>query len=414
MSTKIGYQGISGSYSEKAAVLLATQAKLDEHELVPLLSSRAVIEALNNGQVDYGVIAVRNTTAGSVAETESALRGGRFAVVGTVSLNINHAIFLQNKQIDPNAVAEVRSHEQALRQSAANLDALFPSASKIAIEDTAIGAARLAKGDYGPNVAVVCSRDTGEAYGLHLYRENVQDSPDNRTEFVLVRRALKQLPPEQTENIGMKLAVKTVTKDSLSVITKTLVITTIWAGVVAKELFGFSSLRAAFTIGGIASGIFLLLTSNKIQNWLQYRTIKGYWRYLLYPDADKPLVAQDHSVPRVVCIDEGDSGLRIRGWLCKSPILPWFESTQVLLSPFGTKTGRLVYWYTNTIEAKRDSFLDGVVSLGWSKSHTNERLNSMSGWYVGRLTGDIGVIKYERITKKEFEEITSGVEQKTR
>lgn len=410
MASRIGYQGISGSYSEKAAILLATQAKLPDQQLVPLLSSSQVIKDLTNGRIEYGVVATRNTTAGSVEETESALRGGRFAVVETVRLSINHAVFLQCKEANPNAVKEVRSHEQALRQSATNLNNLFPTASKIPIEDTAIGAARLADGKYGPHVAVVCSRDTGEAYGLHLYRQNVQDLPDNKTEFVLLKTASKQTPPERPDNFGTRLAIKTVTKDSLSIITKTLVVITILAGVTAKEIFGLSSLRAAFTIGAVASGIFLLLTSNKIQSWLQFRSIKGYWRYSLYPDDDKPLVAQDHTIPRVVRIDEGDSGLRLQGWMCKTPVAPWFESTQVLLSPFGTKNGRLVYWYTNTIEAKKGSFLDGVVSLGWSKSHTNDRLDCMSGWYVGRLTGDIGVIRYERITRAEFASTVAGTE----
>jgi prephenate dehydratase len=403
MSTRIGYQGIVGSNSEKAAELLSASAKLVDYVLVPLLSSENVINALKNGDIDYGVVAVRNSTAGPVSETQSALQGGRFEVVESVTLRIKHSLFLLERQVLPDQVDEVRSHEQALRQCSGNLKYLLPNALNIPIEDTAIGASRLAKGDYRSNVAIVCAREIGESLGLYLFREGIEDSHDNRTEFVLVRvESLKSLQVF-SDNIATKIMTKTVTRDTLSILTRVLVVITIFAGVLAKDLLGYTSLRAALSIGGAASGVFWLLTSNWVQNWLQFRTVKGYWRYNLFPDEDKPLVAQYHDVARVVCIDEGDTGLRIQGKLCKTPAIPWFESNQVLISPFGTKSGRLVYWYTNVHDATKESLFDGVVSLAWTKDHSNDLLLSMSGCYVGRTTGDIGVIKFERITKEDYE-----------
>lgn len=407
MFLKIGYQGTVGSYSEKAAKVLAHSAKLEDYTLVPLLSSSSVISSLKGGEIDYAVVAVRNTSAGPVAETEAALQGGRFAVIESTTMRIRHSIFLHSDKVSPDEVLEIKSHEQALRQCSANIERFFPKAVKVPIEDTAIGAARLARGEYESNVAIVCSRDTGESLGLHLFKEGIEDSPDNKTEFVLMKAISPASSAMSRESVATWIAMKAVTKDTLSIVTKVLVVVTILAGVLAKDLLGFSSLRAALTIGGFASVVFLLLTSNKLQNWLQFRTIKGYWKYSLHPDADKPLVAQHHDVPRVVCIDDGDSGLRIQGWLCTNPVVPWFESNQVLLSPFGTKTGRLVYWYTNVHDATKESLLGGVVSLAWAKNHSNELLTSMAGWYVGRLTGDSGVIRYERIPKDEFDRIVT-------
>jgi len=186
---KIGFQGISGSYSEKAAILLAAKSEIKKYELIPLVSSKQVIEAIKIRKIDLGVVAVRNSTAGSVKETEMALKDGLFTVLKKASLSINHAIFFQNNKVTADKIKFIKSHEQALRQSKKKLNSLFPNAEIIPIEDTAIGAARLADNEYGPNVAVVCSRDTGEAYRLHLFKENVQDEPNNQTEFVLLKGA---------------------------------------------------------------------------------------------------------------------------------------------------------------------------------------------------------------------------------
>jgi hypothetical protein len=82
-----------------------------------------------------------------------------------------------------------------------------------------------------------------------------------------------------------------------------------------------------------------------------------------------------------------------------------FESDDVLLSAFGKKTGRLVYWYKSVPEAKRESTFDGVVSLSWTRKHPGELLKSMSGWYVSSGKGGIGRIYYERISKEKFEAV---------
>lgn len=70
---RIGYQGIRGSNSETATdefVRTLRLQRMGEVELVPSVSSMGVIQALREGRVDFGVLAVRNKIAGEVKETK--------------------------------------------------------------------------------------------------------------------------------------------------------------------------------------------------------------------------------------------------------------------------------------------------------------------------------------------------------
>ena len=77
------------------------------------------------------------------------------------------------------------SHEQALKQTKATIQKLLPDVKTEAIEDTAIGAYRLANGELEDNVAVICRKNAGEDNGLYLVKENINDSEDNVTEFYM-------------------------------------------------------------------------------------------------------------------------------------------------------------------------------------------------------------------------------------
>ena len=55
------------------------------------------------------------------------------------------------------------------------------------MEDTAIAARYLADGRLPEDTAVLCRKNAGEAFGLHLVAENLEDDPRNMTEFILIK-----------------------------------------------------------------------------------------------------------------------------------------------------------------------------------------------------------------------------------
>lgn len=61
---KIGYQGDIGSNNEAAAGKFANRENLSEVVFVPLITSEGVADAMRQNTIDYGVMAIGNSSAG--------------------------------------------------------------------------------------------------------------------------------------------------------------------------------------------------------------------------------------------------------------------------------------------------------------------------------------------------------------
>jgi prephenate dehydratase len=156
-------------------------------ELLPLISSQNVIDNLKTGQINYGVVAIRNSIGGRVEETYDAIKDENLEVVAEETLAIHHCLFKKNKDVRDEEINLIISHVQALKQTEKSLGFLYPSIKTMEIEDTAIGARKLAEGIYDDKTAVICRKNAGERFGLVLVKEDIEDSKDNRTEFKMFR-----------------------------------------------------------------------------------------------------------------------------------------------------------------------------------------------------------------------------------
>lgn len=179
---KIGYMGIPLSNSERAAQIVSQRRNIDA-ELVPLVSSEGVVKAILSGSVDYGVVAIRNMVVGPVLETERAMKMGDLRSIEEFSIPIHHCVFIKKPEAKISVVA---SHVQALGQTYRNVSQMFPGTDRLEVEDTALAAEMLADGRLPDSTAVICGMAAGKHYGLFLVKENVEDDPDNWTDFALI------------------------------------------------------------------------------------------------------------------------------------------------------------------------------------------------------------------------------------
>ena len=399
----VGFQGIRGSNSELAAIELLKRAGIEDYQLEPCLSSREVVAKLFDRRVDLGALAIRNNAAGEVEESSRALRGYQFDEVARCSLPVIHCLFAKSSTVRPSDLRVIYSHEQALLQCRENVRQLCPEATLVPMDDTALAARSLAGGAYPENSGVICSRAAGTRFGLHLLKESLQDRPDNATEFVLLRSLASAVttPPSRLERLVMTVTSQRLVEYAV----RGAVVATILGAFLLRDYFGWSSLDAAMGLAGGASAIVLLLTSRRLREWVQLRTLKGYWRYSVEPRLGDAPESQQHKLVRVVQIDGGDRGFRLRGWRQGDGDTVRWEDRRTLVSLPGTRRGNLVYWYANTHGQPNETQLDGVVSLSWTKSHPAQRVDNMSGWYTGFATGDVGIIRYERISASEFDQV---------
>lgn len=187
---RIGYQGIPGSNAETASEQFVQRFAMEPATLVPLVTSKGVVQALHDGSIDYGVMAVRNKIAGDVAETTDALQTIDYDIYGALAIPIYHCL-CKHPDVQVEDATTIASHPQALLQTQNVRKQLYPTLLEVETPDTALAAKQLATGELPHTTMVLCSKQAGLQYGLEIVHEDMKDLPDeivNETEFLVVRR----------------------------------------------------------------------------------------------------------------------------------------------------------------------------------------------------------------------------------
>lgn len=201
---KIGYQGISGAYSEMAAesfVARKYKGKSDlGFEYVGCENFDKIFTSVESGEFEYGVIPVENSLAGSIHKNYDLLGKHNLKVVGEVYVHVNHQLVgLKNTKLSE--VKEVYSHYQALAQCEYNIKKLLPSAKAVEYFDTA-GSAQYVKQTGDKSKAGLASVKAAKVYGLSILQKNFQDDKNNYTRFLVVNkeyRSFRSYVPKKTE-----------------------------------------------------------------------------------------------------------------------------------------------------------------------------------------------------------------------
>lgn len=175
----VAYQGEPGAYGEEGARALFPDA---EHTAVP--SIRKVFEAVEVGRVEYGLVPMDNSQAGSITETYDLFLKHGLHLVGETVVRVDHCLLaLPGSALDD--VQEVVSHPQAIAQSEEFLNAL---GVRVRAEYNTAGAAKRIAEERLAGTAAIASRRAAELYGLEVLAERIQTYPDNHTRFGALAR----------------------------------------------------------------------------------------------------------------------------------------------------------------------------------------------------------------------------------
>jgi prephenate dehydratase len=184
---RIGVQGAAGSFSEAAAQSFVAKHQLPTAELCYLITAERVLKALDQGDVDYAVIAIANNRGGVVWEAVTALAPYRCHIQDRLGLLIQqNLLVLPGLALDQ--ITEVHSHIQALSQCRDFLFYKLRQAKVVEADDTAESAKRLANGILPKTAAVIARSECAELYGLQLLSKNIQDLTHNETSFLWLKR----------------------------------------------------------------------------------------------------------------------------------------------------------------------------------------------------------------------------------
>ncbi|MBQ3080272.1 MAG: chorismate mutase [Clostridia bacterium] len=175
----IAVQGIEGANSQEASEKLVKRGNI-----LYVKTFAAIFDAVESGFCDYGVLPIENNINGSVRAVYELMRERKFAIVRSTRLNIRHSL-LAVPGASLSDIREITSHEQALGQCSNFIHSLGDHVHTAACLNTAVAARDVAKnGD--KSVASLSSRQCAKLYGLNVLKDDVQDSANNYTRFILV------------------------------------------------------------------------------------------------------------------------------------------------------------------------------------------------------------------------------------
>lgn len=205
---RVGCQGVTGSYQEQACKKLFGDKPLTFYP-----SFNGVFKAVDNGELDYGILPIINSTAGSVTETYDLMRKYEFYITARVQVEISHCLAVR-PGVAFEKITHVLSHEQALSQCSDFLrDSKLP---KTACLNTALAAQEVR--DSGAPIAAICSEECARLYGLHVLRSNIANVWPNYTKFICISKKLQI--PENPGTISVSLSIPNVKGSLYRLLTK--------------------------------------------------------------------------------------------------------------------------------------------------------------------------------------------------
>jgi chorismate mutase/prephenate dehydratase len=177
---RVVYQGVPGAYSHAAT--LKYFGENADCSCVPTF--RAAMEAIKNGEADYAVLPLDNSTAGIVNDTYDLLREYDNYIVAEETVKIEHAL-VGIPGTDISKVKRVYSHAQGLMQCAKFLE--DKGWQQLGAPNTAVAAKKILDDKDSTQVAIA-SETAAKLYGLEILASHINTSGVNTTRFVIVSK----------------------------------------------------------------------------------------------------------------------------------------------------------------------------------------------------------------------------------
>lgn len=174
---RVAYQGAPGAFSHEACTAMRPWDVAAAFE-----TFAGALDALRSGDCDTALIPIENSTIGVVEPAATLVREGGFKVLADVWRPIRHALMaVPGAKLSD--IRTIESHPIALDQCRDNLAKL---GARIVVAFDTAGAARDVAEAGDSSRAALAPMAAAEVYGLEILRNDLQDSADNRTRFVVL------------------------------------------------------------------------------------------------------------------------------------------------------------------------------------------------------------------------------------
>lgn len=178
-NTKVVYYGVPGTHSEHAMVNYFGE-NVNRYNK-PTFGE--VMEEVKNGNADYGVLPIENSSTGGINDIYNLLLEYDNFIVDVIDLKILQALIgLPEAQISD--IRHVYSHSQGLMQCSKFLED-NPMIAQYTYESTAASAKKV-KEDGDKTKAAIAGVRAAQIYGLKVLKESCNNNEFNKTRFIII------------------------------------------------------------------------------------------------------------------------------------------------------------------------------------------------------------------------------------
>lgn len=185
-----GIQGGAGSFNELALREYTKRHKIERYTTTYLYTTERVMENLDRGSINFGQFAIHNSIGGMVEESILAMARYTFSIVEEFDILI--AFHLMMKGSDPDNIATIMAHPQALKQCRSTLKSKYPHLQKISGTGDMIDPAKVAEaldtGKLPPHISVLGPKILSDLHGLTIIDSDLQDQRENFTSFLMIEK----------------------------------------------------------------------------------------------------------------------------------------------------------------------------------------------------------------------------------
>jgi chorismate mutase/prephenate dehydratase len=178
---KIAYLGPEGTFTQTAVYSHFGHSVRG----LPFSSIDEVFQEVECGAADFGVVPIENSTEGTVNHTLDMFLTSPLKISGEVELRIEQHLLGLMSGLE--GVERICAHQQSLAQCRGWLREYLPHAELIGVSSNAAGARR-ARDEKG--TAAIGGEIAAEVYDLNVLVNNIEDSADNSTRFLVIGRKL--------------------------------------------------------------------------------------------------------------------------------------------------------------------------------------------------------------------------------
>ncbi len=179
---KIATLGIAGSFHEDAARRYFNE----EVEVIECKTFRNICEMIDADEVDYSVMAIENSIAGSLLNNYGLIRDYHLRIVGEIYIHIQMNLMVL-PGVERKDIKEIYSHPVSFMQCNEYLEQNFPGVETKELGDNAMVVKKIAD-EKLTNAAAISNIRSAELYGLNILDTGIETNKKNYTRFLILAK----------------------------------------------------------------------------------------------------------------------------------------------------------------------------------------------------------------------------------